>query len=68
LLPTISKRLGVDQEDLIEELDRRKNVLAWIRKRKIRSYRDVAAIVTEYYSRPKEFYKKKVEKAVAPAK
>jgi len=64
LLPFISKRLGVDPKDLIEEIDRRKNVLAWMRQRKIRSYRDVATIVTEYYSRPKEFYEKKVENSV----
>jgi len=67
MLPTMSERLGVDQQDLIEEMERRKNVLSWMRKHNIRSYRDVAAIITEYYSRPKEFYEKKVE-AVAPAK
>ncbi len=61
MLPTISKRLGVDQEELIEEIQHRKNVLGWMRNRNIRSYRDVAAIITEYYSRPKEFYEKKVE-------
>jgi len=67
MLPTISKRLGVDQQDLIEEIQRRKDVLSWMRKHNIRSYRDVAAVITEYYSRPKEFYEKKVE-AVASAK
>jgi len=61
MLPNISKRLGVDQQDLIEEIQRRKDVLSWMRKHNIRSYRDVAAIITEYYSRPKEFYEKKVE-------
>ncbi len=38
-----------------------------MRKHNIRSYRDVAAIITEYYSRPKEFYAKKVEKFVSAA-
>ena len=66
MLPTISKNLGVDQQDLIEEMQRRKNVLCWMRDHNIRSYRDVAAIITEYYSRPKEFYEKKVG-AVATA-
>jgi len=50
---------------VIEEIKRRKNVLSWMRKHNIRSYRDVAAIITEYYSRPKEFYTKKVEKFVS---
>jgi hypothetical protein len=31
----------------------------------IRSYRDVAAIVTEYYMRPEEFYSKRVESFVS---
>jgi len=60
MLPYLSKRLGRSEEDLLMELERRKNVLLWMRKRNIRSYRDVAAIITEYYSRPDEFYEKRV--------
>jgi hypothetical protein len=29
-----------------------------MRKRNIRSYKEVASIIAEYYARPKEFYKK----------
>ncbi|MDH5782845.1 MAG: type II/IV secretion system ATPase subunit [Candidatus Bathyarchaeota archaeon] len=65
LLPAISKHSGLSKEELIEEIKRRKNVLSWMRKHNIRSYRDVAEIITEYYSRPKEFYTKKVEKLVS---
>lgn len=65
LLPAISKHAGLSKEELIEEIKRRRNVLGWMRKHNIRSYRDVAAIITEYYSRPKEFYAKKVEKFVS---
>jgi len=61
MLPTISNHRGIDQKELIEEVQRRKDVLRWMRKNNIRSYRDVAAIITEYYSRPKEFYEKKVK-------
>jgi flagellar protein FlaI len=68
LLPTIAEGSGVALEDLIEETCRRKNVLSWMKEKKIRSYRDVAQIITEYYSRPKEFYDKKVEKAVGSKK
>ncbi len=67
ILPAISKHSGQSREELIEEIKRRKNVLCWMRKHNIRSYRDVAAIITEYYSRPKEFYTKKVEKFVSAA-
>jgi len=65
LLSTTSKRLGVSQQDLIEEIERRKNVLSWMRRRNIRSYHDVAQTITEYYSRPKDFYEKKVEPVVS---
>jgi len=65
LLPAVSKHAGLSKEELIEEIKRRRNVLSWMRKHNIRSYRDVAAIIAEYYSRPKEFYTKKVEKFVS---
>jgi len=59
-LASISGRSGVPTEDLLEEIDRRKNVLHWMREKNIRSYRDVAAIIAEYYARPKQFYDKEV--------
>jgi len=65
ILPAISERMGIGMEDLMEEIERRKNVLQWMRERNIRSYKDVAAIITEYYSRPKEFYEREVENFAA---
>jgi len=61
LLPTLAKKLGSSELELIDEMKRRETVLKWMRSRRIRSYRDVAAIVAEYYARPDEFYKKRVE-------
>jgi len=61
VLLNIGKRLGKTEEELLEELERRRNVLAWMRKRNIRSYRDVASIIAEYYARPDEFYSKRVK-------
>ena len=58
LLTSIAERQGVTKKDLIEEIGRRKDVLHWMRERNIRSYKDVAAIVAEYYSRPKHIYSK----------
>jgi flagellar protein FlaI len=58
LLNSIAKRQGVDKRDLVNEIERRQNVLHWMRERNIRSYRDVAAIIAEYYARPKSIYKK----------
>src|SRR3972149_6320329 len=58
LLASIAERQGVPKKDLLDELDRRKNVLHWMRDRNIRSYKDVAAIIAEYYARPKHIYEK----------
>lgn len=58
LLSSISERLGANKKDLLAEIDRRKDVLHWMRERNIRSYRDVAAIIAEYSARPKQIYEK----------
>jgi len=58
LLQSISERLGTSKKDLIEEIGRRKDVLHWMREQNIRSYKDVAAIIAEYYARPKVIYEK----------
>ncbi|MCW4053723.1 MAG: type II/IV secretion system ATPase subunit [Candidatus Bathyarchaeota archaeon] len=58
LLTSIAERQGVAKRDLIREIERRQDVLHWMRERNIRSYRDVAAIIAEYYARPKHIYDK----------
>ncbi|MGA2681009.1 MAG: type II/IV secretion system ATPase subunit [Candidatus Bathyarchaeia archaeon] len=55
---SIAKRVGQTTADLIEETKRRSEVLHWMRQQKIRSYKEVARIIAEYYARPKEFYQK----------
>ncbi len=57
-LTNIAERLGVTTEDLIEEMNKRRDVLKWMREQKIRSYKDVAGTIAEYYARPKAFYDK----------
>ncbi len=61
MLSNLGKKLGKSEDELIFEVNRRENVLKWMRSHNIRSYRDVAAIVAEYYARPDEFYHKRVE-------
>jgi flagellar protein FlaI len=61
LLTNFSERLGTTREQLINEMNRRAEVLRWMRKSNIRSYKEVASIIAEYYARPKEFYKKIVD-------
>jgi flagellar protein FlaI len=58
LLSSISKRLGLTTQDLLDEMKKRSYVLRWMRQQKIRSYKEVASIIAEYYARPKEFYQK----------
>lgn len=58
LIPQMALKLGVTTEELLAELYRRKDVLHYMREEKIRSYREVAAIIAEYYARPKDFYDK----------
>jgi len=58
LLSGISERMGATKKDLIAEIDRRKTVLHWMREHNIRSYKDVAAIIGEYFARPKQIYDK----------
>jgi flagellar protein FlaI len=60
MLSVISERTGLTKKELLEEIERRKSVLHWMREHSIRSYKDVAAIIAEYYSRPYQFYEKVV--------
>jgi flagellar protein FlaI len=58
MLSAISERMGSSKKELLDEIEKRKNVLHWMIERKIRSYKDVAAIIAEYYARPKQIYEK----------
>ncbi|MEM0058336.1 MAG: type II/IV secretion system ATPase subunit [Candidatus Bathyarchaeia archaeon] len=58
MLSNISERLGIGRKELLEEIERRKQILHWMRERNIRSYKDVAAIIAEYYARPEQIYEK----------
>ncbi|HUU89423.1 MAG TPA: type II/IV secretion system ATPase subunit [Candidatus Glassbacteria bacterium] len=58
LLTSISQKRGITKQELIEEIGKRKDVLHWMIEKNIRSYKDVAAIIGEYYARPKQIYEK----------
>jgi flagellar protein FlaI len=67
MFASISKRSGLSAQDLLDEMKKRSSVLHWMRQQKIRSYKEVAAIIAEYYARPKEFYQKiREDKEVKP--
>ncbi|MCJ7614309.1 hypothetical protein MUO71_06080, partial [Candidatus Bathyarchaeota archaeon] len=67
MLNAITQSKGISWKELVDEMKRRENVLHWMRQRNIRSYKDVAGVITEYNAQPKEFYEKEVL-ADAPAK
>jgi len=58
LFETMSERIGQTKNQLIEEMGRRKTVLHWMREKNIRSYKDVALLIAEYYARSKIVYEK----------
>ena len=58
ILSAISGRTDASKKELLAAIERRKEVLHWMRERDIRSYKEVAAIIAEYYARPKAMYEK----------
>jgi len=58
LLTSICQKRGLMKQDLLEEIGKRKDVLHWMREKNIRSYKEVAEIIGEYYARPKQIHNK----------
>jgi flagellar protein FlaI len=60
MLDAITERRGLTWDELMEQIKQRENVLKWMRQNNIRSYKDVAGVITEYNAKPEEFYEKEV--------
>ena len=58
VLERIMKKTNQTLQDVQAELLRRKTVLEWLVKNKIRKYSDVAGIIREYYADPTRVYHK----------
>ncbi len=52
------EKLGFSEDEVRAELNRRKTVLEWMVKNKIRRYTDVASVIREYYSDPERVYRR----------
>jgi flagellar protein FlaI len=52
VMKTIANRQGLTEEHIKDELARRKTILEWMLKRGVYDYKDVARIVSTYYSDP----------------
>lgn len=58
ILERIIKKLNATAQDVQSELQRRRMVLEWMSKNRIRKYTDVAGIIREYYLDPMRVYHK----------
>jgi flagellar protein FlaI len=52
------KRKGLNQNEVLEELNKRKTVLDWMVKSGIRKYNDVVSVITDYYADPNRVFRK----------
>ena len=64
LLERIAKRRGLSMDDVQEDLERRKTVLAWLAKSNIRHFNDVSAIIREYYADPESVFERAKEEVM----
>ena len=52
ILSSITKKLGITEDKLKEEMSRRKRILEWMLEQGIFDYRDVAKVISTYYTNP----------------
>jgi flagellar protein FlaI len=52
------KRYGLDEEEILEELNKRKTVLDWMVRNGIRKYTDVASVIRDYYADSARLFRK----------
>jgi len=52
------KRKGLDEKEVLEELNKRKTVLDWMVKKGIRKYTDVVSVIRDYYADPTRVFRK----------
>jgi flagellar protein FlaI len=52
------KKMGISEEDVRRELNRRQTVLDWMTSKGIRRYTEVAGIIREYYANPDRIFQK----------
>ncbi|HDO19128.1 MAG TPA: secretion system protein E [Thermoplasmatales archaeon] len=64
VLEKIRAGTGMSKEEMVEEIKRRVKILEWMRKKGLRSYKEVAKIVAEYAENPKSVMKRIEEKRI----
>jgi flagellar protein FlaI len=58
LLQKHMNKVGISEEEIKRELNRRQTVLEWMTREGIRRYTDVANIIREYYASPERVFQK----------
>jgi flagellar protein FlaI len=58
LLDKISSQWGYTEQDIDEELEKRKTILEYMVRKHVRSYEDVSKLVLDYFSEPERVYRK----------
>ncbi len=58
IVERIRREEGYTRSFIEEEFERRKIILKWMQKDKIRSYKEVARVIKAYYLTPEEIYQK----------
>lgn len=58
IVERIRDSLGSSDKECWEEIERRKTVLRWMVKKKIRHWEDVSTVVREYYSNPEKTFER----------
>jgi flagellar protein FlaI len=56
-LMNISRRLGLDENELKDELARRRSIIEWMYNQGIFDYREVSRIISAYYTNPERVMK-----------
>jgi flagellar protein FlaI len=57
LVERIAEKKGITTDEANEEIQRRAQVLEWMRARKVRNYREVSDIIRRYYENPERLFK-----------
>ncbi len=52
LLERLEKEKGMSMEEILKEIERRKQIIHWMHENQIRFYKDVGEIIAEYYKDP----------------
>jgi len=58
IMERLSNQMGIDKEEMKEELSRRTELLYWMQENKIRAFEDVSGLVASYIESPGELMEK----------